>query len=403
MNILVLTSVYKDLSMGLRDTSTNIVNSFVSDWVKQGHNVLVIHNSHCYPRLIHSIPTSLKKKLATKLGFCIADFDAVREKNYVDNGADIYRIPIKKWIPHSSPASHAIKKQIKKINNILCKNNFKPDVITGHWASPQLEIIAVLKKLYGCKTACVLHGTGYISDSSFNAKKYLQYIDYIGCRSLAQAKKAKEILDLKELPFICYSGVPDNYLDNYKLSTEKYNDVSELVVSYVGRLVSYKNVDAIIRALSAIKESKWRLNIVGDGAEKNNLSNLAKELHCDENVVFWGKVSRDKVMDILRDSHVFAMISTNEIFGLVYLEAMAASCLTIASKYGGVDGIIINEKNGYLCEEGDFINLEKIIRNQVISGKPTVLKEIAENGYNTAKNYSDFKVAMDYLNIITAN
>ena len=83
MNILVLTSVYKDLSIGARDTSTNIVNSFVSDWIKQGHNVVVIHNSHCYPRLVHSIPASLKKKIATRISFSIADYDAVKEKKYM--------------------------------------------------------------------------------------------------------------------------------------------------------------------------------------------------------------------------------------------------------------------------------------------------------------------------------
>lgn len=55
------------------------------------------------------------------------------------------------------------------------------------------------------------------------------------------------------------------------------------------------------------------------------------------------------------------MISTNEIFGLVYLEAMAASCLTIASKNGGVDGIIKCEKNGFLCEEGNDKELHSIL------------------------------------------
>ena len=61
MRILMLTSVYKDEFLGNKDTSTNIVNSFVKEWKKQGHEVLVIHNSHCYPRVIHEIPEKLKK------------------------------------------------------------------------------------------------------------------------------------------------------------------------------------------------------------------------------------------------------------------------------------------------------------------------------------------------------
>ena len=72
MRILMLTSVYKDQSLGDKDTSTNIVNSFVKEWKKQGHEVIVIHNSHCYPRLIHKIPANLKKSLAAKMGFSIS-------------------------------------------------------------------------------------------------------------------------------------------------------------------------------------------------------------------------------------------------------------------------------------------------------------------------------------------
>ena len=89
MRILMLTSVYKDESLGNKDTSTNIVNSFVKEWKKQGHEVLVIHNSHCYPRVIHEIPEKLKKSLAARMGFSISDYDAVKEKEYQDNGRSI--------------------------------------------------------------------------------------------------------------------------------------------------------------------------------------------------------------------------------------------------------------------------------------------------------------------------
>ena len=82
MRILMLTSVYKDESLGNKDTSTNIVNSFVKEWKKQGHEVLVIHNSHCYPRVIHEIPEKIKKSLAARMGFAISDFNAVKEKEY---------------------------------------------------------------------------------------------------------------------------------------------------------------------------------------------------------------------------------------------------------------------------------------------------------------------------------
>lgn len=397
MRILMLTSVYKDESLGNKDTSTNIVNSFVKEWRKQGHEVLVIHNSHCYPRVIHEIPEKLKKSLAARMGFAISDYDAVKEKEYQDNGVKVFRFPIKKFIPHSQPSDSAIKRQVNKIVAILKKEKFEPNVITGHWASPQMEIISELKTIYHCKTAVVLHGTGYIESPKFNAEEYLKNIDSLGARSLSQAKQIKEILKLDKLPFVCNSGVPDEYLKNYRLNTEKYRNIKTWKITYVGRLVSYKNIDATIQALSNIKDVKWEFNIVGDGASRTELEELAQNLNCADKVHFWGRVSRDKVMQILEDTHIFVMISTNEIFGLVYLEAMAASCLTIASKNGGVDGIIIDANNGFLCHEADASELRQILES-ITKYDCDTLKKIVEQGYKTVEEYSDYKVAEKYLN-----
>lgn len=400
MKILMLTSVYKDQSLGYKDTSTNIVNSFVKEWKKQGHEVIVVHNSHCYPRFIHEIPANLKKSLAVKMGFAISDYNAVMTKEYLDNGVKVFRLPIKKYIPHSQPTKGAITKQVSKIVTILRKENFNPDIITGHWASPQMEIISELKKVYNCKTGVVLHGTGYINSKKFNATKYLKNIDYLGARSLSQAKQIKDILQLKKLPFVCYSGVPDEYLKEYKLNLDKYKNIKTWEITYVGRLVSYKNIDATINALSKIQDVNWRFNIVGDGASRTELEELVRKLNLTEKVHFLGRVSREQVMKILKDTHIFVMISTNEIFGLVYLEAMAASCLTIASKNGGVDGIIKCEKNGFLCEEGNNIELHSIL-NRIIKKEVNEISNIVEMGYKTAREYSDSEVARVYIKNIT--
>lgn len=400
MKILMITSVYKDKSLGNIDTSTNIVNSFVKEWIKQGHEVLVIHNSHCYPKIIHKIPRKIKKILAGKMGFEIADYVAVQEKKYFDNGAKIYRLPIKKYIPHTQPRESAIKKQVNKIVSVLKKEKFVPDVITGHWASPQMEIISELKLIYHCRTAVVLHGTGYVESSKFNAKKYLENIDVLGARSLSQARQIKEILQLDKLPFVCNSGVPDEYLKNYRLNTEKYRNIETWKITYAGRLVAYKNIDATIKALSEIKNVNWEFNIVGEGASRAELEELAQQLNCTDKIHFWGRVSREKVMQILEDTHIFVMISTNEVFGLVYLEAMAASCLTIASKNGGVDGIIKCEKNGFLCEEGNNKELHSIL-NRITQKEVNEISNIVEMGYKTAREYSDSEVARVYIKNIT--
>lgn len=59
-------------------------------------------------------------------------------------------------------------------------------------------------------------------------------------------------------------------------------------------------------------------------------------------------------MYLMKKSHCFVMVSKGEILGLVYLEAMASSCVAIGSIGEGIDGIIVDGENGCLCTPADL-------------------------------------------------
>ena len=402
MNILVLTSVYRDESIGTADKATDIVNLFAREWVKMGHNVVVVHNSHKYPLPIHFLPRKIKDIIATHISFYISDYDALKKARYEDQGVTVYRIPIHKVIPHRKPSNYVIRKQVKSIIGILRKNNWNPDIIVGHWASPQIELMSELKKMYSCKNAIVLHGTDYISDEKFRAKGYLSNIDLIGCRSHTQAKIVKNMLALSKEPFVCSSGVPDAYLERFPLNVEKFKNVKKWRFVYVGRLVKYKRIDSIIKALASITNIDWELDIIGEGAEKYYLTQLAMKLHQSNRIHFCGRISRDEVMNKMKNAHCFIMVSKNEIFGLVYLEAMAASCITIGSKGEGIDGILVNNENGFLCDPDNNEELRDTIVS-ISNMNSSELIDIASSAYNTALANSDSKAAETYLNNVLLN
>lgn len=402
MNILVLTSVYRDDSLGNMDKSTNIVNLFVREWKKTGHNIIVVHNSHQYPLLLHFIPRKLKDKIATNIGFYISDYDAVKTAQYKDQGVAVYRIPIHKIIPHKTPNTYTIKRQVKKIIGILRKNNWTPNIVIGHWASPQIEIMSELKKTYSCKNAIVLHGIDYISDEKFRNKGYLSNIDLIGCRSHTQAQIVKDMLSLPDGPFVCSSGVPDAYLERFPLNVEKFKSIKKWKFVYVGRLVKYKRIDSIIKVLADISNIDWELDIIGEGSEKEYLTELASRLHQSNRINFCGCLPRDEVMNKMKDAHCFIMVSKNEIFGLVYLEAMAASCITIGSKGEGIDGIMVNNENGFLCDPDNNDELRETIIS-IVNMNVNKLINIASSAYNTAIANSDSKAAELYLNNVLKN
>ena len=93
------------------------------------------------------------------------------------------------------------------------------------------------------------------------------------------------------------------------------------------------------------------------------------------------------------------MNSKGEVFGLVYLEAMLANCITVASLNEGMDGIITHGKDGYLVHAGNTDELTKVIRN-IQSLNYSAAKKIAESGYVTACSFTDSAVAKKYLESI---
>ncbi|MEN6600546.1 MAG: glycosyltransferase [Rectinema sp.] len=398
MNILVLTSVYPSEDDKNQD-ATKVVRYFVQEWSKDGHRIIVIHNIHRYPSIIHKLPNSIKQKMASKINFYIPDWKTVKEdKNFLDNNVEIWRLPILKLMPHKGHSKRIIKKQSNKIKAILEARHFSPEIIMGHWMSPQLQIISELRKIYLCKTSLVIHGREYyIRDKKFNCIKYLTSIDALGCRNNGDSEYVKRVLGLRKSPFICYSGIPDAFITNCIFDKGKFQELpKQWRIIYVGRLVAYKHVETTIRALAQLDDYNFIFDIIGIGPEEKALKLLANKLGIGHKVIFHGKMSREQVFEYMHKAHCFVMLSKGEAFGLVYLEAMASSCIVIASKGEGIDGIIKDKENCFLIPVGDkqglIICLEKLFNSQ-----PQELQYYSHNAFITASQFTDSNVAKRYL------
>ena len=395
MKILLLTSVYPSPT-DKNGAVTKVVQYFAKEWVKKGHQVIVVHNTARYPAIVHMLPGFVRQKLTAKLNFLIPSLRDVKETVREENGIRIYKLPILKFQPHGGHPQSIINKQAEKIKNILNERQFVPDIIMGHWMSPQIQLIDILKDVYHCRTSLVLHGRGYINDRRFNCKPYLKNLDALGCRSRFEAEYIKEGLGLKALPFICYSGVPDSYLENCPFINKFTSAPVIWKFIYVGRLVAYKHLENVLTALSKLKNQNYTFDVIGSGNEETALKNLSVTLGIDRKVSFLGQLSREEVLTRMREAHCFIMISKGEVFGLVYLEAMANSCISVGSTGEGIDGVIVDGENGILTKPADTDSLVDTL-NRIMEMPIDKLNEISSAGYQTAQNFSDSKVASKYL------
>lgn len=157
----------------------------------------------------------------------------------------------------------------------------------------------------------------------------------------------------------------------------------------IGRLSKEKGFDDLLRLFKkiSVKYPDWKLNIVGDGMEKDDLFSLAKNLRLGDKIVFHGYQNKDYINNLLLESSIYIMTSHTESFGLVLIEAMSygVPCISYDSAQGaneiiddGVNGFLVKNRN----EEDMVSKIELLINDEKLRNK------LGKNARQKSKNYS---------------
>lgn len=396
MNILVVTQLYPEPDDVGGYKITHTVEYFCKEWIKAGYSVTVVHVPSRFPKLFYRFSFFAKKFFIRNTLRIIPSIESSKNLDYYNNGIHILRFPLLKYFPGAAYSKKRLKKFTSYLISVLEKNSFKPNVILGHFANPSTELVANLTDYYKCYSSIVFHhDCSNRNILKYRIKKNIKKIKAVGCRSLYEAKSIKHDLKLNNDPYICYSGFPSAFINQEK-NDNKYCYTNGIKYLYVGGLVRTKNVDSIITAFSISQNPNDSLSIVGAGDDEKRLKKLVKRLNLDRQVTFCGRISREEVLKKMGESNVFVMISNNETYGMVYAEAMASGCLTIASLNGGFDGIIVDGQNGFLCEQGNHKMLANIFNN-IKSMTEEKRMEIGNNATKIKSTLSDENVANNYL------
>jgi len=114
---------------------------------------------------------------------------------------------------------------------------------------------------------------------------------------------------------------------------------------FVGRLVSDKGVDLLLRALGILKQQNIcaDLTIIGCGPEEANLRALTCQLGLDQAVAFAGEKVGPELAELMNHHEVIVIPSRwSEPFGIVALEGIACGCVAVGSQQGGLSEAIGN-------------------------------------------------------------
>ena len=125
--------------------------------------------------------------------------------------------------------------------------------------------------------------------------------------------------------------------------------------TYLGRLVFYKNLEVVIRAIQIAKKSfpEIILIIAGGGPHRASLERLVSDLKLQDNIKFVGFVSDKEKMELLSTSQALVFPSLCEGFGLVILESFSCGRPVIVSNMRPLSDIIDDKKDGLVVDAND--------------------------------------------------
>ena len=133
------------------------------------------------------------------------------------------------------------------------------------------------------------------------------------------------------------------------------------IVLFVGRLVAYKGVDVLIKAVSPLCA---HLAIVGDGPLRDSWSAEARAAGCRATIEFPGALPDRDVKDWMHAADVLVLPSVTraEAFGVVQLEAMASGLPVISTNLpSGVPWVNRHGETGLVVPAGDVVALREAL------------------------------------------
>lgn len=268
----------------------------------------------------------------------------------------------------------------------------KIDILHVHYAMPHAISAILARDLaeHDVKVITTLHGTD-ITVLGFdpNFKRMIKYgieqSDAVTAVSKSLVEQTKKRLETDQDISTIYNFVNEKeYFKKDMSSIRKQYEIKsdEKVIIHISNFRKVKRVQDVIYTFKKIHDQvPSKLLLVGDGPEISNTFDLVKKLGLHKYVLFLGK--QKKVSDLLSIADLKLLMSEQESFGLVLLEAMACEVPCIGTNVGGIPEVIIHNETGFLVELGD-VDQAATYAIDLLSDEDR-LQSFSKNAFNLAR------------------
>lgn len=142
-------------------------------------------------------------------------------------------------------------------------------------------------------------------------------------------------------------------------------------IVYFGGMRPYKRPEHALIVLNLLRKKghKVHLTMVGDGPSTFFLKSLSAELGLKDYVTFEGRVTDERLSEIVSSSWANIHCSMSEGWGLSVIESAAAGTPTVAYSVPGTSETVRDGSTGILVADGDVIGLSRAIERILIGGQ----------------------------------
>lgn len=267
----------------------------------------------------------------------------------------------------------------------------------------------IYAKIKRAKWIHIEHGSDFVKLNSRLKSKISMLYDYtfgklvlmsadkVVANSNASAEFCKKIAPKISCDLI-YRGVETDKIQSAQPNVKMKNSCSnDVIITFIGRLIDGKGVADLIRAAEGIGEN-FKLFIIGEGPQKENLKKLSKKSKIEDKIIFFGHKEFEEVIGILKISDIFVNPSYTEGLPTSVIEAALCKKAIIATNVGGTPEIITDQKSGFLVDPGNINQLKEKL--EVLINDGTLRETLGENAYNEVKDKFSWNRSIDkYLSI----
>lgn len=167
--------------------------------------------------------------------------------------------------------------------------------------------------------------------------------------------------------FVSESGASGNDVDGDDSNAPAFESRDfdgRLELCFVGNLVPRKGLHVLLAGLARV-DGDWRLTVVGnetDPAYVTRIRRQRRRFGLDDRVELTGRLPDDAVAERLAESHLLAVPSLYEGFGLVYLEAMAFGLPVLATTAGGATELVTHGETGVVVPPDDPGEIARVVQ-----------------------------------------